>query len=231
MKNRFVPVATVLVMSMLMAYPVAAQVNQAAATSSAVAGSSTEASVAEKMNQVKATLTALKQQIPATTVALDALKRAASDGASLQGPYADFVARYQALDNGMNTLREQSAAAMASTEAYYQSRQQAIDSIQNKDIKESAIDRLNADKSRYSRMLAAADQAKQKLQPFMSALKDANTLLGVELTAASVKSLSDTSSQLGRHATQSVVDAIDDVNNAMSGGGGAGSWNKSWPTE
>lgn len=231
MKNRFVPVATVLAMSMLMAYPVAAQVNQAAATSSAVAGSSTEAAVAEKMNQVKATLTALKQQIPATTVALDALKRAASDGASLQGPYADFVARYQALDNGMNTLREQSSAAMASTEAYYQSRQQAIDSIQNKDIKESAIDRLNADKSRYSRMLAAADQAKQKLQPFMSALKDVNTLLGVELTAASVKSLSDTSSQLGRHATQSVVDAIDDVNNAMSGGGGAGSWNKSWPTE
>jgi beta-mannanase len=231
MKNRIVPVVTVLVMSMVMAYPVAAQVDQAAATSSAVAGSSAEAAVAAKMNQVKATLTALKQAIPATTVALDALKRAASDGASLQGPYADFAAKYQALDNGMNTLREQSAAAMASTEAYYQSRQQAIDSIQNKDIKASAIDRLNADKSRYSRMLAAADQAKQKLQPFMSALKDVNTLLSVELTAASVKSLSDTSSQLGRHATETVVDAIADVNNAMSGGGGAGSWNKSWPTE
>jgi Protein of unknown function (DUF2959) len=219
MKNRVVPILTVLAMSMVIAYPVAAQVDQAAATPSAVAGSSTEASVTEKMNQVKTTLTALKDQVTSTTAGLDALKKAARDGAPLQGPYADFVAKYKALDNGMNTLREQSVASRASTEAYFQTRQQAIDAIQNKDIKAPAIDRLSTDKSRYNKVLAAADQAQQKLQPFMSDLKDINTLLSVEMTAASVKSLSDTTSRLGRDAAGSVADAINDVNNAISGGG------------
>jgi DNA repair ATPase RecN len=231
MKNRFVPVVTALAMGMAMAFPVAAQVGQAAVAPSAVTGSSIEASVAEKINQVKVTLTALKDQVTATTTALDALRKAANDGAPLQGPYADFAAKYNALDNGMNTLREQSVAARASTEAYFQSRQQAIDTIQNKDIKESAIDRLNTDKSRYSKVLAAADQAKQKLQPFMSELKDVNTLLSVEMTAASVKSLSDTTSRLGRDAVGTVADAIAEVEYAMSGGSGGGGGKKSWPTE
>lgn len=231
MKNRFVPVVSALALSMLVAYPVAAQVGQAAATPAAVAGSSMEASVADKMNQVKATLVALKDQVTSTTAALDALRKAANDGAPLQGPYADFAAKYKALDNGLNTLGEQSVAARASTEAYFQSRQQAIDTIQNKDIKTSAMDRLNTDKSRYSKVLAAADQAKQKLQPFMSELKDINTLLSVEMTAASVKSLSDTISRLGRDAAGTVADAIAAVNNAISGGGGEGSWNKPWSTE
>jgi hypothetical protein len=219
MKTRFIPIVSIVAVSVLMAYPAAAQVEQAGALP-AVVDSSLEASVAEKVGQVKITLTALKDQVTSTTAALDALKKAARDGAPLQGPYADFVAKYKALDNGLVTLREQSVATRASTEAYFLSRQQAIDTIQNKDIKESATDRLNTDKSRYSKVLAAADQAKLKLQPFMSDLKDINTLLSVELTAASVKSLSDTTSRLGRDAAGSVADAIADVNNALSGGGG-----------
>lgn len=229
MKNSFIPIVTVLAMNMLAAFPVAAQVDPAAAT--AAAGSSMEASVAAQMNQVKATLTALKGEVTAATAALDALKKAASDGVPLQGPYADFAAKYKALDNGVNTLGEQSAATRVSSEAYLQSRQQAIDTIQNKDMKESAIDRFNADKSRFSKALAAADQAKQKIQPFMADLKDINTLLGVEMTAASVKSLSDKTSRLGRDAAGDVEDAISNLNNAMSAGGGWDSRNKTWPTE
>jgi hypothetical protein len=211
MKNRLIPIVSILAMSIGMAYPAAAQVSQAIASSTVAAETAKQPSAAGNLKQLKEMLKALQANVTSTMAGLNAVKKAAKDGAGLDQAHADFAAKYQALDAQLNAVRQQGAAARANSDAYFQSWQQAIASIQNKDIKETANDRFNTAKSRYSKVLATAEESRQKVQPFMIDLKDINTFLNVDLTADSVKSLSNTTWRLGRNA-ESLVDAIGDVN-------------------
>jgi len=54
--------------------------------------------------------------------------------------------QYQALDAQMNAIRQMGTAARAGSDEYFKSWQAAVATIQNKDIHESAVDRLNTAK-------------------------------------------------------------------------------------
>ena len=211
MKSRHISIVSILAMSIAMAYPAAAQDPQAAAAPVAAAEAAKAPSAAENLTQIKAALKTLQANVTSTTAALNSLKQTAKDRAALDKPYADFAAQYQALDAQMNAVKQQAAAAKANTEEYFQSWQKTIATIQNKDIREAATDRFNTAKSRYGKVLAAGEEASKKVQPFLGDLKDISTLLKVDLTADSVKSVSNTTWRLGRNA-ESLVDSINDVN-------------------
>ena len=211
MKSRYISVVSILAMSIAMTYPAAAQDPQAAAAPVAAAEAVKAPSAAENLTQIKASLKSLQGNVTSTMAALNSLKQSAKDRAALDKPYADFAAQYQALDTQMNAVKQQSAAAKANTAEYFDSWQKTIASIQNKDIREAATDRFNTAKSRYGKVLAAGEEASKKVQPFLGDLKDISTLLKVDLTADSVKSVANTTWRLGRNA-ESLVDSINDVN-------------------
>jgi hypothetical protein len=211
MKSRHISIVSILAMSIAMAYPAAAQDPQVVTTPVAAAEAAKAPSATENLKTVKAMLTALQGNVSGTMNALNSLKKVAKEKAALEATYADFVAQYNALEAQMTALRQHSAATKSNTEEYFKSWQQSIASIQNKDIKETATDRFNTAKSRYNRVLATADEASKKAQPFLVDLKDIYTFLKVDTTADAVKSLSNTTWKLGRTG-ESVVDSINDVN-------------------
>jgi len=81
----------------------------------------------------------------------------------------------------------------------------------DKDLKESATERFDKAKSRYVKALATVDASRQKVPPYVADLKDINTLLKVDLTTDSIKSLYNTFGRLDRNA-ESLLDAIAGVN-------------------
>jgi cysteinyl-tRNA synthetase len=210
MKNRFIPTVSVLALSIALTYPVAAQETVTTAAPVVAIVTVKAPSAAENLNHVKATLTGVQANVTSTMAALNTLKKVAKEKAALDAPAADFVSQYQALEMKLNALQQQAAAARTNTDAYFQTWQSSIATIQNKDIKETATERLNTAKSRYSRVLATADESRKKLQPFLADLKDIYTFLKVDMTADSVNSLSNTTWRLGRSA-EGVVDGIADV--------------------
>jgi hypothetical protein len=211
MKSRHIAVVSVLAMSIALAYPAAAQEPQPAAAAVAAAEAAKSPSAAANLTQIKAALKTLQGNVSSTMAALNTLKQTAKDRAALDKPYADFAAQYQALDSQMAAVKQQAAAAKTNTAEYFDSWQKTIASIQNKDIREAANDRFNTSKSRYGKVLAAGEETSKKVQPFLGDLKDITTLLKVDLTADSVKSVSNTTWRMGRNA-ESLVDSINDVN-------------------
>ena len=219
MKNRLVPVVSALMAGITLAYPALSQVTTQTApvqvimkapAPAAVVTASTSPSATENLRNIKATLGAVQYNVTSTMAALNALKKAAKDKGGLEGPSADFMSQSQALEAQVNALKTQAADAKANIDAYFQNWQNSISSIQNKDIKETATDRLNTAKSRYGRAIGTADEARKKLQPFLADLKDVSTFVKVDLTADSVNSLSNTVWRMGRNA-ESAVDGIADV--------------------
>lgn len=208
MRTRTIPTLSVIALGLALAYPAAAQ--QTSAPPAPVVAAAKAPSAAESLMNVKATLTGVQANVTSTMAALNTLKKVAKEKAALDAPAADFVAQYQTLEAQLNALQQQAAAARTNTDGYFQHWQGTIATIQNKDIKETATERLNTAKSRYSRVLATADETRKKLQPFLADLKDIYTFLKVDMTADSVNSLSNTTWRLGRSA-EGVVDGIADV--------------------
>jgi hypothetical protein len=97
-----------------------------------------------------------------TTAALNKMSKAARNEADLAAAHKEFMAHYQALDAQMNAIRQMGTAARTGSDEYFKSWQAAVATIQNKDIRESAVERLNIAKDRYARVLSMADESRQK---------------------------------------------------------------------
>jgi hypothetical protein len=209
MKIRHIPVISILALSLSVAYPAAVQGFDAPAAATTAA--QTVPSAAKNLDQVRAMLTALQGNVSSTMASLDVLKQAARERTALEKPYADFAAQYQLLESRMEAVRQQGSAARASSDAFFQNWQNTIAGIVDKDLKESATERFDKAKSRYVKALATVDASRQKVPPYVADLKDINTLLKVDLTTDSIKSLYNTFGRLDRNA-ESLLDAIAGVN-------------------
>ena len=158
MINRFHPVVTLLALSMAAAFPAAAQQPQPVPAAQSVAAVAAHPSAAAKLLEVKAQLTALQANVNATTAALNKMSKAARNEGDLAAAHKEFMAQYQALDAQMNAIRQMGTAARAGSDEYFKSWQAAVATIQNKDIRESAVERFNTAKERYARVLSMADR-------------------------------------------------------------------------
>lgn len=94
----------------------------------------------------------------------------------------EYQGQYQALDAQMNAICQVVTAARAGSDQYFKSWQAAVATIQNKDIRESAVERLNTAMERYARVLSMADEGRQKVQAFLTDMKAINTLLNIDMT-------------------------------------------------
>jgi len=120
----------------------------------------------------------------------------------------------QALDAQMNAIRQMGTAARAGSDEYFKSWQAAVATIQNKDIREAAVERLNTAKERYARVLSMADEGRQKVQPFLTDMKDINTLLSIDMTPDAVKPVSGSTWRISRSAEE-FVDSIAEINRSI----------------
>jgi hypothetical protein len=211
---RFYPVVSLFALSMAAAYPAAAQAPQPAPAAQPVAAVAAHPSAAAKLLEVKAQLTALQANVNATTAALNKMSKAARNEGDLAAAHKEFMAHYQALDAQMNAIRQMGTAARTGSDEYFKSWQAAVATIQNKDIRESAVERLNTAKERYARVLSMADEGRQKVQPFLTDMKDINTLLSIDMTPDAVKSVSGSTWRISRSAEE-IVDSIAEINRSI----------------
>lgn len=214
MKTRVFPIVSALALSMSAAFPAVAQDASAVAPSQPVAQVAARPSAAGSLLEIKARLVAVQGSVNGTAAALDKLSKAARSEGDLAAAHKEFMAQYQALSAQMNEIGQMGAKARAGTEQYFKDWQAAVGTIQNKDIRESAMERFNTARERYGRVLSAADQSKQKVQPFLADMKDINTLLSIDMTRDAVKSVSGSTWRLSRSA-EDIVDSIGDINRSI----------------
>ena len=214
MKTRVFPIVSALALSMSAASPAVAQDASAVAPSQPVAQVAARPSAAGSLLEIKARLVAVQGSVNGTAAALDKLSKAARSEGDLAAAHKEFIAQYQALSEQMNEIGQMGAKARAGTEQYFKDWQAAVATLQNKDIRESAMERFNTARERYGRVLSAADQSKQKVQPFLADMKDINTLLSIDLTRDAVKSVSGSTWRLSRSA-EDIVDSIGDINRSI----------------
>lgn len=161
--------------------------------------------------EVKAQLATLQANVNATTAALNKISEAARNEGDVAAAHKEFMAQYQALDAQMNAIRQMGTAARAGSDKYFKSWQAAVATIHNKDIRESAVERFNTAKERYGTVLSMADEGRRKVQPFLTDMKDINTLLSIDMTPDAVKSVSGSTWRISRGAEE-IVDSIADIN-------------------
>lgn len=214
MKTRLVPIVSALALSMAAAFPALAQDASAAAPSQPVAQVAAKPSAAGSLLEIKARLAGVQGSVNGTAAALSKLSKAARSEGDLAAAHKEFMAQYQALSTQMNEIGQMGAKARAGSEQYFKDWQAAIGTIQNKDIRESAMERFNTAKERYGRVLSTADQSKQKLQPFLADMKDINTLLSIDMTPDAVKSVSGSTWRLTRSA-EDIVDSLGEINRSI----------------
>jgi hypothetical protein len=164
--------------------------------------------------QVKAQLTGLQANVNSTPAALNEMSKAVRNEGDLAAAHKEFMAQYQALDAQMSAFRQVGAAARAGSDQYFNSWQAAVATIQNKDIRKSAAERLSTANGRYARVLSMAEEGRQKVQPFLTDMKDVNTLLSIDMAPDAVKSVSAAAWRIRRSAEE-IVGSIAEINRSI----------------
>lgn len=168
---------------------------------------------AEKAAMVKERIQNLRTQSAQTrnqiTLTLEELSRLTVPGAELRPQFDKFKAQLARMQDKAAAARDRSAVMKQKGEAFFAEWEEHTKSIQNEDIRKEAQKRVAKRKKSYGKILAAMDEAKEHLVPFMSDLNDINKLLDTELSAgtvASTKGLIRQANWHGEDVRESLVD-------------------------
>jgi hypothetical protein len=191
--------------SMICALAVGAAVAQPATAQSAKPASTVS------LADLKSQLTLLQDSIASTVNVLQRVKESASNEAALKKAAADFASRFKTLEAQVEAVRKQAVVAKAQSNQHYDSWQKDLTAVQNPRIREKAQDRFAESKEEFAKIIATANEAKDKALPFVSELKDIVLYLEADLSEDAVKSLSNDIWKLGNRS-KSVIGSIGDVN-------------------
>lgn len=143
------------------------------------------AAVKEKIQSLRAECAQGRNQIGLT---LESLSRLTVPGVELRPQFERFKAELVKMEAQAKTARDRADSMKLKGEAFFAEMEQQVKTIQNDDIRKEADKRLAKRKRSYGRVLAAMQEAKEQLVPFMSDLNDVKKLLDSELSSGSVAS-------------------------------------------
>jgi len=163
--------------------------------------------VKQKIESLRADCATGRRQV---TVTLEELNRLRVKDVDLRPQFEKFKAELVKMEERAQNGRNRADAMKAKGEEFFADWEQQVRSIQNPDIRKAAENRLVKRKKSYNKILAAMQEAKAELVPFMSNLNDLKKMFDGELTASSVASAKDLIRQANWHGTD-VNESLTDV--------------------
>jgi len=152
--------------------------------------------VKQKIESLRADCATARRQV---TVTLEELNRLRVKDIDLRPQFEKFKAELVKMEERAENGRTRADAMKAKGEEFFSDWEQQVKTIQNPDIRKAAENRLVKRKKSYNKILAAMQEAKAELVPFMSDLNDLKKMFDGELTASSVASAKDLFRQANWH--------------------------------
>jgi len=162
--------------------------------------------VKEKIRNLRADCAAGRNQI---TLTLEELSRLNVQGVELRPQFEKFKAELVKMEEKAKNARERAVSMREKGQAFFSDWEQQAKEIRNEDIRKEAEKRLAKRRKSYGKILAASEEARDQLVPFMSDLNDVRKLLESELSAstvASTKSLIRQANWHGEDVRESLMD-------------------------
>lgn len=178
-------------------------------TPSAFAAESAEQAQAAraKIDATRNEIAKIRNQVGLT---LEELNRLQKDSVELRPQFELFTKELSKMEAQAKVAQERVAQMSEKGQAYFQSWEDSIKTIANKDIREQAQKRHDKRAKSYEKITKAMTEARDQMKPFMSDLNDIKTLLDAELSRESVKSAGKLIKQANTHGGD-VVDSLKDV--------------------
>lgn len=169
---------------------------------------------AEQAALVKERIQSLRSQSAATrnqiTLTLEELSRLTVTGVELRPQFEKFKAQLAKMEDQAKITRDRAVSMRQKGQAFFSEWEEHTRTIQNEDIRKEAAKRIAKRKKSYGKILAAMEDARQELVPFMSDLNDVNKLLDGELSAGTVASTKNLIRQANWHG-EDVRESLTDV--------------------
>jgi hypothetical protein len=163
--------------------------------------------VKEKIQALRGDCAQGRNQI---TLTLEELSRMTVGGVDLRPQFDRFKAELVKMEERAKHARDRADTMKERGEAFFSDWEAQVRSINNEDIRKEAAKRLAKRKKSYDKILAAMQDAKSELVPFMSDLNDIRKLLESELTTSSVTSAKSLIRQANWHG-EDVRESLMDV--------------------
>ena len=135
----------------------------------------------------KADMLKLKDQVTATTAALNDL---------ITDPQRDLKPQYKAFTGAVNKLdamakksRERGVAIQANLDKYVDAWREEVVTIQDVKLREQAMDRVTQAKESFKQLYAKLTAIKETLAPYVGNLKDIQRYLDTDLTPAGLQTI------------------------------------------
>src|SRR5215471_13282107 len=144
------------------------------------------------------------------TLTLEELNRLLVPGVDLRPQFEKFKAELTKMEEQATEARARATEMKERGQAFFGEWEEQVKSIQNEDIRKQAASRLAKRKKSYDRIIAAMQDTKQELGPFLSDLNDIKTMLDSELTGSSVASAKTLIKKANWHGTD-VRDSLSDM--------------------
>lgn len=138
------------------------------------------------LEQTRAELTAVIEQINATMDSLTAMQSATGD---LKAPYQAFVRETNRLSSDIDRARARFRDLRDRAEVYIAEWQAEVEGIENEEIRAISAERSAQAQADWAHVEDAARLAGEPVEPFMQRLVDIQTALANDLTAAGVDAM------------------------------------------
>ena len=137
----------------------------------------------EKINALRLESSKVRNQI---TLTLEELNRMTVKGVELRPQFETYKAELAKMEEQATIARDRADSMQAKGQEAFQAWEKEVQAIQNADIRKEAQKRYDKRKKSYDRIIAAMQDTKKELVPFMSNLNDIRKLLDSELTQSTV---------------------------------------------
>jgi chromosome segregation ATPase len=138
------------------------------------------------LDQTRAELTRVIEQITATMDSLTAMQNATGD---LKAPFQNFVRETNRLSSDIDRARARFRDMRDRAEVYIAEWQAEVEGIQNEEIRAISAERSAQAQKDWEHVEEAARLAGEPVDPFMQRLTDIQTALANDLTAAGVEAM------------------------------------------
>lgn len=181
-----------------------------AVAAGALAQNQDKGSTTVDLKEIRKNLGELQASISDTVSALTQLKEGAKAGGDLGSRYAAFNTEFTDLESLNAKVRSQGTKVRARAEEHYRAWREELSKMSNPKLREKAQNRFADAKEEFDEIIVIADEAKREMEPFMADLRDVATYLKADLSADSVKTLSNTIWKLG-NKSRAVIGSIQHV--------------------
>ena len=137
----------------------------------------------EKIKALRLESSKIRNQI---TLTLEELNRMTVKGVELRPQFEKYKAELAKMEEQATIARDRADSMQEKGQEAFQAWEKEVQVIQNADIRKEAQKRYDKRKKSYDRIIAAMQDAKKELVPFMSNLNDIRKLLDSELTQSTV---------------------------------------------